>query len=122
VHLLQIWIMPDHKGAKPAYAEKSFAQVEPGRLHLVASKSGREGSIPINQDTDLFLGKLKNGNSARHSMAAGRHAWLQLIEGELDANGARLTSGDAVAISDGADAAAVSYPGFFPDLAALIAS
>jgi redox-sensitive bicupin YhaK (pirin superfamily) len=100
VHLLQIWIMPDHKGAKPAYAEKSFAQAEPGRLHLVASKSGREGSIPINQDADLFLGKLKTGDSARHSIAAGRHAWLQLIQGELDANGARLTPGDAVAISE----------------------
>ena len=100
VHLLQIWIMPDHKGAKPAYAEKSFAQAEPGRLHLVASKSGREGSIPINQDTDLFLGKLKTGDSVRHSIVEGRHAWLQLIQGELDANGTRLGPGDAVAISE----------------------
>jgi redox-sensitive bicupin YhaK (pirin superfamily) len=99
-HLLQIWIMPDHKGAKPAYAEKSFARAESGRLHLVASKSGREGSIPIHQDTDLFLGKLKTGQSTRHSIVAGRHAWLQLIQDELDANGARLTSGDAVAISE----------------------
>ena len=100
VHLLQIWITPDHKGAKPAYAEKSFAQAEPGRLHLVASKSGREGSIPINQDADLFLGKLDKGGSAHHSLAAGRHAWLQLIEGELDANGTHLASGDAIATSD----------------------
>jgi redox-sensitive bicupin YhaK (pirin superfamily) len=100
VHLLQIWIMPDHKGAKPAYAEKSFAQAEPGRLHLVVSKSGRDGSIPINQDTDLFLGKFKAADSARHSIAAGRHAWVQLIQGELDANGTRLTPGDAVAISE----------------------
>ena len=68
VHLLQIWIMLDHQGVKPAYAEKSFAQAEPGRLHLVASKSGREGSIPINQDADLFLGKLKNGDRASHSI------------------------------------------------------
>jgi redox-sensitive bicupin YhaK (pirin superfamily) len=100
VHLLQIWIMPDQKGAKPAYAEKSFAQAEPGRLHLIASKSGRDGSIAINQDADLFLGKLKKGERALHSIAAGRHAWLQLIQGDLEANGARLTSGDAVAISD----------------------
>lgn len=107
VHLLQIWIMPDRKGAKPAYAEKSFAQAEPGRLHLVASKSGREGSISINQDAELFLGKLKGGDSARHEIVAGRHAWLQLIKGELDVNGAHLKSGDAVAISE-TDALALS--------------
>ena len=56
VHLLQIWIMPDKKNAKPAYAEKSFAKAETGQLHLVASKEGRDGSISINQDADLFLG------------------------------------------------------------------
>jgi redox-sensitive bicupin YhaK (pirin superfamily) len=100
VHLLQIWIMPDHKGVKPAYAEKSFAQAEPGRLHLIASKSGREGSIPIHQDADLLLGKFRKGDHAKHAIAAGRHAWLQLIHGELDVNGTRLTDGDAVAISE----------------------
>ncbi|MCE0523303.1 MAG: pirin family protein [Methylacidiphilales bacterium] len=99
VHLLQIWIMPDHKGVKPAYAEKSFAGAKSG-LHLVASKSGREGSISINQDANLFLGKLKAGDTVRQPIVAGRHAWLQLIEGELDANGARLTPGDAIAISE----------------------
>jgi redox-sensitive bicupin YhaK (pirin superfamily) len=99
VHFLQIWIMPDAKGAKPAYAEKSFAKADPGRLHLVVSKSGREGSIPINQDADLLLGKLKEGETVRHLLAEGRHAWIQLIAGELDVNGTRLTPGDAVAIS-----------------------
>ena len=99
VHLLQIWIMPDHKGAKPAYAEKSFAKAEAGRLHLVASKTGRDGSISINQDADLLLGKLTDGQAVTHPIATGRHAWLQLIKGELDANGTRLTPGDAVAIS-----------------------
>ena len=98
VHLLQIWIVPDEKGAKPAYAEKSFAQAETGRLHLVASKTGRDGSISINQDADLLLGKLEDGQAVRHSLAAGRHAWVQLIQGELDANGTRLKPGDAVAI------------------------
>ena len=100
VHLLQIWIMPDQKGVKPAYAEKSFAKAETGRLHLVASKSGRDGSIPIHQDADLFLGKLKTGDSAKHLLAKGRHGWLQLVQGELDANGTRLNSGDAIATSE----------------------
>ena len=99
VHLLQIWIMPDHKGAKPCYAEKSFAKAETGRLHLVVSKTGREGSISINQDADLFLGKLQKGDTAKHPIAEGRHAWVQLVKGELDVNGTRLTPGDAVAIS-----------------------
>ena len=100
VHFLQIWIMPDRKDVKPAYAEKSFAQAEAGRLHLIASKSGREGSIPIHQDADVFLGKLKEGHGTRYPVAKGRHAWLQLIQGELDANGTRLAPGDAIAISE----------------------
>jgi redox-sensitive bicupin YhaK (pirin superfamily) len=99
VHLLQIWIMPDKKNATPAYAEKSFAKAEAGRLHLVASKEGRDGSISINQDADLFLGKLKAGDSVRHTVKEGRHAWVQVIDGELDANGTKLTAEDAAAIS-----------------------
>jgi quercetin 2,3-dioxygenase len=97
--LLQIWIMPGQKGVKPGYAEKSFAQAEPGKLHLVVSKTGRDGSIPINQDADLLFGKLKEGDSVDHSLATGRNAWVQLIQGELEANGKRLTPGDAVAVS-----------------------
>ena len=99
VHFLQIWIMPDHKNARPDYAEKSFATVEPGQMHLIASKAGREGSIAINQDADLYLAKLKSGESLKHSFAAGRQGWLQVIEGEVEANGNKLTSGDAAAIS-----------------------
>lgn len=100
VHLLQIWILPDHKNAKPGYAEKSFAKANPGRPHLIASKSGREGSISINQDADLFLGKLESGGSLRHPLAPKRHAWLQLIEGALEVNGVPLAPGDAIALSD----------------------
>jgi redox-sensitive bicupin YhaK (pirin superfamily) len=107
VHFLQIWIMPDAKGAKPAYAEKSFAKAETGKLHLVASKAGRNGSIPINQDADLLLGKLTEGQTVNHKLAAGRNAWVQLIQGELDVNGTRITPGDAVAISK-ADALTLS--------------
>jgi redox-sensitive bicupin YhaK (pirin superfamily) len=100
VHLLQIWIMPDHKNAKPAYAEKSFADATPGKLHLVASKTGRDGSIPINQDADLYLGKLSAGGSISHKLDAGRHAWLQLIEGKVEVNGETLQAGDAAQLSD----------------------
>lgn len=100
VHLLQIWIMPDLKNAKPTYAEKSFAKVKPGQLHLITSKTGRDGSIPINQNADLYVGKLTAGQSLQHAFAEGRHGWLQVIEGELDANGHKLANGDAVAVSN----------------------
>ena len=100
VHLLQIWLFPDHKGARPAYAEKSFAQAERGRLHLVTSKSGRDGSIPINQDTNLWLGKLNAGDFAKHQLTPGRHAWLQVVKGDLDVNGETMHAGDAAQVSD----------------------
>jgi hypothetical protein len=100
VHLLQIWILPDHKGVTQRYAEKSFAQAEPGKLHLVASKTGRDGSIPINQDAELYLGKLAEGGAVQHELAAKRYAWVQLIKGDLTMNGTKLHPGDAAAVSD----------------------
>ena len=99
-HLLQIWIVPDHKGAKPAYAERSFAQAPTGQLHLVATKSGRDGSIAINQDADVYLVKLREGDGVRHHLALGRHAWIQVAEGEVTCNGQTLKAGDAAALSD----------------------
>jgi len=100
VHLLQIWILPDHKGAKPVYAEKKFAKAAPGKLYLAASKSGRDGSIPINQDVDVFIGKLSAGNHISHTLKPGRHAWLQMAEGEVKLNGLPLKAGDGAAVSD----------------------
>lgn len=100
VRLLQIWIVPDQKGLKPRYAEKSFANAPTGKLHLVTSKAGRDGSIPINQDADLWLGKLGASETVCHSLAAQRHAWLHVAEGEVTLNGETLRGGDAAAISD----------------------
>jgi redox-sensitive bicupin YhaK (pirin superfamily) len=99
-HLLQIWIVPDKKGAKPNYAEKSFANAKPGRLNLVTSKTGREGSIAINQDAELHVAKLSPGDAVTHELRTGRHAWVHVAEGELTVNGQRLESGDAIALSD----------------------
>ena len=100
VHLLQIWILPDHKGAKPGYAEKSFAKAEPGKLHLIASQTGADGSIAINQDTSLYLGKLGKGDTVKQTIGGQRHAWLQLIQGGLEVNGTPLQPGDAAAVSE----------------------
>ncbi len=100
VHLLQIWVMPDQRGAAPRYAEKSFASTAPGKLHLVTSKSGRDGSIAINQDAELWLAKLSPKQSVSHELAAGRQAWVHVADGEVVLNGQTLQSGDAAAFSD----------------------
>ena len=100
VHLLQVWIMPDEKGVAPRYAEKSMRDASTGALHLVASKSGRDDSIAIHQDADLWLGKLGADQTVSHSPASGRHIWLHVAEGDVTLNGHALTAGDAAAVSD----------------------
>ncbi len=103
VHLLQIWIMPERKGVKPSYAEKSFAQAAPGKLHLVASKGGRDGSLSIHQDADVWLAKFAGGETVSHTLRPPRHAWLQVAEGEMDLNGTTLKAGDGAAVSEEID-------------------
>jgi redox-sensitive bicupin YhaK (pirin superfamily) len=99
VHFLQIWITPDRRGVKPEYAERSFGGIEPGALHLIASKAGRAGSIPIHQDADVYVAKLKAAANLEHEFAAGRSGWVQLIAGQLMVNGKELHAGDGAAIS-----------------------
>jgi hypothetical protein len=91
VHFLQIWILPDERGVKPEYAEKSYQNIEPGKLNLIASKSGRDSSIPIHQDAEV---------SVDYEFQSGRAGWVQLIDGSLIVNGERLEAGDGAAISD----------------------
>ncbi len=98
--LLQIWIKPDTKGVKPRYAERNFTKAETGKLYLVASKTGRDGSFEIHQDAELLLGKLDAGQSVNHSLAKDRHAWLHVAEGEVTVSGTKLSGGDAVAVSE----------------------
>jgi quercetin 2,3-dioxygenase len=98
VHLLQIWIQPDAKGVTPRYAEKSLRTAETGKFHLVTSKAGRDGSIAIHQDADLWIGKLEAGQKVSQPLAANRHAWLHVAEGEVVVNGKTLTGGDAAAV------------------------
>ena len=100
LRLLQIWIQPDVKGVKPRYAEKNFANAPTGKLNLVASKSGRDGSIAIHQDADLSFAKLDAGQKVARPLAAGRHAWVHVAEGEVELNGVKLAGGDAVGVSD----------------------
>jgi quercetin 2,3-dioxygenase len=99
VHLLQIWIQPDRMGVKPRYAERSLKNAPTGQLHLVASKSGREGSISIHQDADLWLAKLETGQRLTHQLNADRNGWLHVAEGEVTLNGKSLSGGDAAAVN-----------------------
>jgi redox-sensitive bicupin YhaK (pirin superfamily) len=100
VHLLQIWILPERKGVKPTYAEKSLAKAAPGKLHLAASKSGRDGSIPINQEVDVFVGKFNAGDKINYCFKPNRHGWLHLAEGQIKLNSVALSAGDGAAVSD----------------------
>ena len=100
VHLLQIWIVPEQKGLKPQYAERTGTQLPVGRLNLVASKGGRDGSMAINQDSDLYLAKLDPKQEVIHTLRPERHAWVHVAEGEVTLNGQKLKAGDGAAVSD----------------------
>ncbi|HWW02341.1 MAG TPA: pirin family protein [Candidatus Acidoferrum sp.] len=100
VHFLQIWIQPDRQGVAPRYAEKSFRDAPAGTLQLVTSKTGRDSSIAIHQDADLWLAKLDAGNRATHNLAQGRQAWVHVAEGEVALNGKKLQGGDAAALTE----------------------
>jgi quercetin 2,3-dioxygenase len=101
VHLLQIWIMPDQKNLTPSYEERKFSDDERrGRLRLIASKEGREGSVKINQDANVFASLLPAGQKAEQQLGAGRLVWLQLIGGTLSVNGAQLATGDGAAVEN----------------------
>jgi redox-sensitive bicupin YhaK (pirin superfamily) len=101
IRLLQIWIFPEKRGLIPGYQDKHFDQQERvNRLRVIASPDGRDGSLIINQDVDLYDSELSKGSEVRQSLRPGRHAWLQVIHGELSLNGKALKTGDGAAISD----------------------
>ena len=98
VHFLQIWILPARRGADPDYEQKSFStDAKRGKLCLVGSPDGREGSVTIGQDVSVYASIL-DGKRIRHALDAGRSAWVQVARGELDLNGRSLSAGDGAAI------------------------
>jgi quercetin 2,3-dioxygenase len=100
-HLLQIWILPEKRNLQPGYEQKKFDRVDKeGKLKLVASRGGDDGSVHINQDVKLYASVLNNGDEVTLDLKSDRHAWVQLISGSLDVNGQRLEAGDGAAISD----------------------
>jgi len=98
--LVQIWILPRQRGLAPSYEQRQFPAAErTNRLRLVAG-DGRDGSVRVHQDVDLWTALLEPGRGVAHEFRAGRHGWLQVIRGELDLGGLELARGDGVALSD----------------------
>ena len=96
VHFLQIWVQPDQAGNPPGYEQKNFpVEARKGRLALVASKDGREGSIRIHADAAMYAGVFESGDSTSFELPAGRHLWLHVAKGAVLVNGERLEAGDA---------------------------
>jgi redox-sensitive bicupin YhaK (pirin superfamily) len=100
VHLLQIWLLPAETGTAPSYEQKAFPAADKrGRLRLVAAPDGGEGAVTIHQDVRLYATLLAPGERVEHVLAAGRHAWVQVIRGRVVVNGATLGAGDGAAVS-----------------------
>jgi len=101
VHFLQIWIVPEVRGIAPAYEQKTFPpETRRGKLRLIGSRDGRDGSVTIRQDVDAYASVLEDGQDVRHALAPGRSAWLHVAEGELELNGNRLEEGDGAAVEN----------------------
>jgi len=98
VHFLQIWILPERHGIEPSYEQKAFpASERENRLRLVASHDGREGSLTIHQDVDLYTTTLRDGNVS-FDFRPNRYGWLQVARGAVTVNGEELRAGDGAAI------------------------
>jgi quercetin 2,3-dioxygenase len=103
VHFLQIWLVPDQDGLTPSYEQKRFTPAQrQGRLQVVASPDGREGSVTLHADASLHATLLGPGERAALQLAPERYAYLHLARGELELNGQRLGPGDAAAFGPGA--------------------
>ncbi len=100
VHFLQIWILPDEGGLAPGYEQKHFSTADKqGRLRLIASPDGREGSVTIHADARVYAGRFGAGESAALKLADGRHAWVHVARGRARVAGQELGPGDAVGLS-----------------------
>lgn len=110
LHLLQIWLLPERRGLEPGYEQRAFAERDRrGRLTLIGSRDGRDGSVRIHQDVSLYAARLDPGERVEHEIAPGRHAWLQLVAGEVEAGGEKLGAGDGLAASDAERLAVVAH-------------
>jgi redox-sensitive bicupin YhaK (pirin superfamily) len=99
LHFLQIWILPVARGLPPGYEQRAFPEAERrARLRLIGSADGREGSVTIRQDVDVFASLLARDEAVRHDLRSGRHAWVHVARGEVELGGQVLAAGDAAAL------------------------
>lgn len=100
-HFLQIWIVPEREGLRPSYEQKAFPDAERrNALCLLGSNDGRDGSITIHRDVDLYGSTLHAGHGLSHGIASGRGIWVQVIQGAVQANGSNLKAGDGFAVTN----------------------
>ncbi|MGI8653624.1 MAG: pirin family protein [Pyrinomonadaceae bacterium] len=100
-HLLQIWIQPEREGIDPGYEQKEFSEAsKQGKLRLVASPGGVDGSVTIQQDAKLYDAALAPGDEVSYPLGEGRYAWLQVVIGAISVGGTLLQAGDGAAISE----------------------
>jgi quercetin 2,3-dioxygenase len=110
VHFLQIWLLPRREGLPSGYEQKYFGDDEKrGRLRLVASPDGADGSVRIQQDARVYASLLRAGATLTHAFARGRQGWLHLARGTAEINGQRLAAGDGLAI-EGEETLAIGSP------------
>ncbi|PYT97954.1 MAG: quercetin 2,3-dioxygenase [Acidobacteria bacterium] len=101
VHLYQIWMFPEKQGLKPTYGQRNFSEAEKrGKLRLLVSADGRDGSVKIRQSNDLYATVLGAGEMVKHELKPERHAYVQVARGSVTLNGTKLEEGDGAAISD----------------------
>jgi hypothetical protein len=101
VHFLQIWIVPEKRGLAPSYEQKTFSDADKrGKLRLVGSRDGRDGSVTIHRDVDFYAAVLGDGDKVAHDVKAGRVAWVQVARGTATLNGEQLYPGDGVGTNE----------------------
>ncbi len=100
LHFMQIWVLPEEKGLTPSYEKRSFASKEQNSLQPIASREGKDGSILIHQDVRLYAGSLAAGACLDYALDHQRHAWVQVVSGNLTVNDRGLEAGDGAAVSD----------------------
>jgi redox-sensitive bicupin YhaK (pirin superfamily) len=101
VHFLQIWIIPEREGLSPGYEQKHLpAEARRGTLRLVGSRDGRDGSVTIHRDVDLYAAVVAGGETVHHDVRPGRKLWLQVVRGSVTVNGTDADAGDGFAIDD----------------------
>jgi redox-sensitive bicupin YhaK (pirin superfamily) len=100
-HFLQIWILPEGDGSRPEYEQRSFSENgRHGRLRLLASREGRDGSVLVHQDVKVYDALLAAGDEIPYELSEGRHAWIQVIMGDVVVNGIPLQASDGAAVSE----------------------